>query len=103
MSFAIIETGGNQYRVEPGQSIRVEKLEAQEGDSVEFDKVLLRSSDNDLELGKPYIKGAKVEAKVKEQGREDKKIIFRYKPKKRHRRKQGHRQPYTEVEILRVE
>lgn len=97
--FAIIETGGKQYKVKEGETLRVEKLDAEEGDKVSFDKVLMKSDDGEVEVGKPYLEGSEVEAEVEKQGRDKKKIIFKYKPKKRHRRKKGHRQPFTEVEI----
>lgn len=97
--FAIIETGGKQYRVESGSKIQVEKLLVEEGGSVVFDKVLLKGEGEKVEIGTPYLEGVTVEGKVTEQGREDKKMVFRYKSKTRYRKKKGHRQPFTEVEI----
>ena len=98
--FGIIETGGKQYKVAVGGKIKVEKLDAEEGKSVTFDKVLLvAASDADVKIGKPYIMGAKVMGEVLEQGKREKLIVFKYKPKKRYRKKKGHRQPFTEVKI----
>jgi large subunit ribosomal protein L21 len=98
--FAVIETGGKQYRVLPGSKLRVEKLNAEVGSTFMFDKVLLAAGDKDeLLLGNPYIPGAKVEAKILRNARERKKIVFRYHSKTRYRKKKGHRQNFTEVEI----
>lgn len=95
--YAIIETGGKQLKVELGQSIFVEKLDVQEGETVVFDNVLVYS-DKSTKIGTPYVKGAKVTTKVEKHGKEKKVIIFKYKPKKGStRRKQGHRQPYTKL------
>lgn len=96
--YAVIETGGKQYTVNVGDKLKIEKLNANEGDKVTFDKVLLVGGDN-LKVGKPYVEGAKVEAKVLAQGKGKKIVIFKYKPKKNERTKKGHRQPYTLVEI----
>ena len=96
--YAIIATGGKQYRVAQGDVIYIEKLEAAENDSVSFD-VLLVEKDGDLKVGTPLVEGAKVEGKVLKQGRGEKILIFKYKAKKNYRRKQGHRQPFTKVEI----
>ncbi len=101
-SFAIIETGGKQYKTSPGQKIRVEKLAAGEGGNFVFDKVLLRVDGDDVKIGTPYLNGGKVEAKIVKQGRAKKKIVFRYHSKTRYRKKKGHRQPYTELEIIKV-
>lgn len=113
--FAIIETGGKQFKVTAGQKLKVEKLNVKEGDSFTFDKVLLvaqhqhpslveksEGSASDVEVGTPYIEGAKVEAKVIKQGRGKKKIVFRYHSKTRYRKKKGHRQSYTEIEITKI-
>ncbi|MEK7076800.1 MAG: 50S ribosomal protein L21 [Patescibacteria group bacterium] len=100
--FAIIETGGKQYRVSPGEKIKIEKVNSGEGENHVFDKVLLRASESAVDIGVPYVPGAKVEAKVLKQGRGDKKIVFRYHSKTRYRKKKGHRQPFTEVEILKI-
>lgn len=102
--FSIIETGGKQYVAAVGKKIKIEKLEAEEGKNVVFDKVLLiASSDDDVKVGKPYITGAKVTGEVAKQGKGDKVISLRYKPKKRVRVKRGHRQLFTEVKIVEIE
>lgn len=99
--YAIIATGGKQYRVAQGDVIYVEKLDAAENDSVSFD-VLLVEKDGDLKVGAPLVEGAKVEGKVLQQGRGEKIVVFKYKSKKNYRRKQGHRQPFTKVEITAI-
>jgi large subunit ribosomal protein L21 len=96
--YAIIETGGKQVKVEEKEVIFVEKLEANEGDTVTFDKVLL-VSDKSTKVGAPYVKGATVTAKVEKQGRGKKITIFKYKPKKHSASKKGHRQAYTKLVI----
>jgi len=95
---AIIKTGGKQYIVQPGDKLKVEKLEAKEGDKFTFTEVLLVEKGDKVEIGAPMLK-AEVEAKIVSHGKADKVIVFKYKPKKRYSRKIGHRQPYTEVEI----
>ena len=100
--FAIIETGSKQYRVAVGQKIKVEKLNAEEGASFVFDKVLLIDDNENTQTGIPYIDKATVEAKILGDGRAKKVIVFKFKPKKRYRKKAGHRQPYTEVEITKI-
>ena len=102
MPFAVIKTGGKQYIVEPGKKIKVEKLEAEEGKEVIFDQVLLTSDVKKLLVGTPLVEGAKVTGKVLKQGRADKIVVFKYKPKKRYKKKQGHRQSFTEVEITKI-
>ena len=97
--YAIIETGGKQYRVQEGDVITVEKLDVNAGDKVELDKVLVLSDDNGLKVGTPYVEGSKVIAEAVENGKGKKVIIFKYKAKKDYRKKQGHRQPYTMIEI----
>ena len=99
--FAVIKTGGKQYKVSEGDVLDIEKLEKKEGDEVVFEEVLLLEGDNS-KIGKPNVDGVSVKAKVVEQGREDKKIVYKYKPKKRQRKKKGHRQPYTRVEIKKI-
>ena len=99
---AVIKTGGKQYLVKPGDKIRIEKLEAKEGDEVIFSDVLLVEKNKKIEIGKPFLKEVKVSGKVLKQGRSEKVIIFKYKPKKRYKVKRGHRQPFTEVEILKI-
>ena len=96
--YALIETGGKQYTVEAGDKLRVEKLDAKEGDVVTFDKVVFVSGD-EPKVGTPYVEGAKVEAKVLAQAKAKKVIVYKYKSKKNERKKNGHRQPYTLVEI----
>ena len=100
--YAIIETGGKQYRVEEGDVLRVEKLNLEVGDKAVFDKVLLVSDEAGLQVGNPYLEGRTVEGTVSEQAKAKKVIIFKYKAKKNYRKKQGHRQPYTEVKIDKI-
>jgi len=100
--FAILETGGKQYKVIPGQKLKVEKLEAEPGALLSLDKVLLVADSETTKIGAPYISGAKVEVKVLKQGKGDKKIVFKYHSKTRYRKKKGHRQLYTELEVLSV-
>ena len=101
--YAIIEACGKQYKVAQGDVVFFEKLDAEEGKKVKFDNVILVSEDNGkIEVGNPYVKGAKVEGKVVSHGKAKKIIVFKYKPKKNYRRKQGHRQPYTKVEITSI-
>ncbi len=97
--YAIIESCGKQYKVAQGDVVFFEKLDAEEGKKVSFDKVILVSEDGKVQVGNPYVKGVKVEGKVVSHGKAKKIIVFKMKPKKNYRRKQGHRQPYTKVEI----
>lgn len=99
--YAIIETGGKQYKVAEGETIWVEKLDAKEGDKVKFDQVVFVSGKTP-EVGTPLVKGASVEGKVSKQGKGKKITIFRYKPKKGAASKKGHRQPYSRVEITKI-
>lgn len=101
--YAIIETGGKQYRVEEGKPVRVEKLPAEKGSEVVFDRVLLFSDNAEARAGSPYLEGCRVKGKVTAQGRGRKIIVFKYKAKKNYRRKQGHRQPFTEVLVNKIE
>jgi large subunit ribosomal protein L21 len=103
VTYAIIETGGKQYRVQPGETVRIEKLTANEGDTVVLDKVLAVSKDGNLTVGAPYVTGAKVTASVKAQGKAPKIIVFKYHNKVNYRRKTGHRQPFTAVTIEKIE
>ena len=96
--YAVIGTGGKQYKVQEGDKLRVEKLDAQVGDTVTFDKVLFLGGD-EVKVGRPYVEGAKVEAKVLEQNKAKKVIVYKFKAKKNYRNKRGHRQPYTFIEI----
>ncbi len=114
MAFAVIKTGGKQYIVTPGQKLRIEKIaapvrgeprhgrDAKDGAKVSFQEVLLVADGAKVEIGTPHVKGVKVEAEVVMQGREKKKIVFKYHSKARYRKKKGHRQPYTEVEIKKI-
>ena len=100
--YAIIEACGKQYKVAEGDVVFFEKLDAEEGKKVSFDKVVLVSDDKKVEVGAPYVKGVKVEGKVVSHGKGKKIIVYKMKPKKNYRRKQGHRQPYTKVEITSI-
>ncbi len=100
--FAVIRTGGKQYLVAPGDKIKIEKIDKPEGGEVTFNQVLLAVKNKSIKIGAPLVKGAKVKAKVLKQGKAKKVIIFKYKAKKRYQKKMGHRQPYTEVEILEI-
>ena len=99
--YAIIATGGKQYRVSEGDVIYIEKIDADVDSTVSFD-VLLVGNDGDVKVGTPVVEGVKVEGKVVGQVRGDKIIVFKYKSKKNYRREQGHRQPYTKVEITKI-
>jgi large subunit ribosomal protein L21 len=101
--YAIIETGGKQYRVQEGDVLRIEKLEAEAGQTIEISSVLAVSKDGKLTVGAPMVDGAKAVLKVVEQGRGKKIIVFKYKSKKNYRRKQGHRQPFTKVVVEKIE
>lgn len=100
--YAIIKTGGKQYCVEEGKKISVEKLDAEVGAEVTFDEVLLVAGD-ECKIGQPTVAGAKVTAQVLEQGKDKKIRIFKYKAKSNYRRRQGHRQPFTKVEVTKIE
>ncbi|MBP3463498.1 MAG: 50S ribosomal protein L21 [Clostridia bacterium] len=97
--YAIIEACGKQYKVAQGDVVFFEKLDTEEGKKVTFDKVVLVSDDKKVQVGNPYVKGIKVEGKVVSHGKAKKILVFKYKAKKNYRRTQGHRQPYTKVEI----
>ena len=99
--YAIIRTGGKQYKVEEGDVISVEKLDSEVGSKISFDVLMLCDGDK-IRVGQPTVSGAKVSAEVLEHGKDKKVIVFKYKPKKNYRKKQGHRQPYTKVKILEV-
>ncbi len=99
--YAVIETGGKQYKVSEGDVIFVEKLEVEAGATVELDKVLVVGGD-DIKVGTPYVEGAKVEAVAVKNGKAKKIIVYKYKPKKGYHKKQGHRQPYTKLEIKKI-
>jgi large subunit ribosomal protein L21 len=99
MPFAVVQTGGKQHRVEPGQIIEVEKLAADEGATIELTEVLLVSNEAGVRQGSPWVEGAKVVATVLKQTRARKIIVFKYKPKTRYRKKSGHRQWITRVQV----
>ncbi|MFL0195781.1 50S ribosomal protein L21 [Clostridium sp. WILCCON 0269] len=101
--YAVVATGGKQYKVSEGDIIYVEKLEAEVDSTVELDKVLIVNKDEGLVVGKPVVEGAKVKAKVLSQGKARKVIVFKYKAKKDYRKKQGHRQPYTKLQIEKID
>lgn len=97
--YAVIETGGKQYRVGEGQIIKVEKLPAESGGNIDFDKVLMVRNDDGISIGAPYLEGGKVTATVQSQGRHPKVRIIKFKRRKHHMKKMGHRQSYTELQI----
>ena len=99
---AVIKTGGKQYLVSPGDKIKIEKLNKKEGAEIAFNEVLLLEKGKQIQIGTPLIKGVKVVGKVLKQGKAKKVIIFKYKAKKRYKVKKGHRQSYTEVEIVAI-
>ena len=101
--FAVIETGGKQYKVIEQDIIFVEKLEANEGDEIVFDSVMALSNDNGFKAGTPTVSGAKVTAKVLKNGKNKKIYVMKYKSKKNEKKKIGHRQPYTKVQIVKIE
>ena len=100
--YAIIESCGKQYKVAEGDVVFFEKLDTEEGKKITFDKVILVSEEGKVQIGNPYVKGVKVEGKVVSHGKGKKIIVFKMKAKKNYRRKQGHRQPYTKVEITTI-
>ncbi|PJE50667.1 MAG: 50S ribosomal protein L21 [Candidatus Yanofskybacteria bacterium CG10_big_fil_rev_8_21_14_0_10_36_16] len=120
MSFAIIKTGGKQYKVAEGDKILVEKLDGEAGQEFDFEEVLMVSNGksnegknssadsssspqaSSLQVGQPLVGGAKVHARILEQGKEKKKIVFKYSSKTRYKKKKGHKQPFTKVEILKI-
>ena len=100
--YAIIKTGGKQYRVSEGDVISVEKLNVASGEKIVFDEILIVENDGELQIGAPVVSGATVEGTVVQQGKEKKIVVFKYKPKKDYRKKQGHRQPFTRVKIEKI-
>ena len=100
--YAVIKTGGKQYRVQQGDVIFVEKINAQADEAVTVDEVLLVGNDGETKIGTPVVEGAKVEGKVLAQVKSKKIVVYKYKAKKNERKKQGHRQPYTKVEITAI-
>jgi large subunit ribosomal protein L21 len=100
---AIIKTGGKQYIVAPGQKIKIEKINKKEGSEITFSEVLLLEKNKKIEIGNPFLKGAKVLGKVLKQGKDKKVVVFKFKHSNRYHVKKGHRQPFTEVEITDIE
>jgi len=100
--YAVIETGGKQYKVSEGDVVFVEKLDVEAGSTVTIDKVLVVANDDDVKVGAPYVEGATVEAEAIKNGKEKKIIVYKYKAKKGYHKKQGHRQPYTKLEIKKI-
>ena len=100
---AVIRTGGKQYLVSPGQKIKVEKIAKKEGSEINFPELLLLEKNKKIEIGTPLIKGVKIIGKIVRHGKTKKVIVFKYKAKKREKTKRGHRQPFTEVEIIKIE
>ena len=100
---AVIKTGGKQYLVEPGKKIKIEKIKGKEGKEVTFKEILLVEKNKKVEIGTPLVKGAKVIAKILSQGKRKKVVVLKYKPKTRYKVKKGHRQPFTEVKITKIE
>ncbi len=98
-TYAIVQTGGKQYQVRPGDTIRVESLPQEAGETVEFDHVLMVSKDGEVTLGNPTVSGARVTAEIVEHGRGKKIVVYKYKAKTRYHRKQGHRQSYTALTV----
>jgi large subunit ribosomal protein L21 len=101
--YAVIETGGKQYRVLEGDTIFVEKLSVEEGEDIVFDKIVALGKDDGFVAGAPYVEGVKVSAKVVKNGKSKKIMVFKYKAKKNYRNRMGHRQPYTKVQIEKIE
>jgi large subunit ribosomal protein L21 len=97
--YAVVATGGKQYKIKEGEILRIEKIDGNVGDSFTFDQVLLVADSDKLTVGQPMVEGASVSARIVEQGKEKKILVFKYKRRKRYRRKQGHRQPFTAVKI----
>ncbi|MCC8023638.1 MAG: 50S ribosomal protein L21 [Clostridiales bacterium] len=100
--YAVIKTGGKQYKVQSGDVLYIEKLDAQADSEITFDEVVAVGGDDGLKVGTPFVEGACVKAKVMKNGKGKKITVFTYKPKKNEKRKMGHRQPYTKVEIAEI-
>ena len=100
--YAVIQTGGKQYKVQPGETVLIEKLDGEPGDSVEFEQVLLLADEERVAVGRPLVEGARVVGTIVEQGRGPKLIVYKFKRRKNYRRKQGHRQDFTAVQIADV-
>ena len=100
--YAVVSTGGKQYKVQEGEVLRIEKIPGNVGDTVSFDRVLMVSDGENVRIGQPVLDNAAVDGQIAEQGKAKKIIVFKYKRRKRYRRKQGHRQQYTAVRIDRI-
>lgn len=101
--YAIIQTGGKQYKVSEGSVLKVEKLNAQPGDRLILDQVLMLSDENGVKVGNPLVSEAKVTVTVLEQGKDKKVVVYKYKKRKNYRKKQGHRQPHTKLKVEKIE
>lgn len=101
--YAVIQTGGKQYKVTEGSVLKVEKLDVQPGDRLTLDQVLMVSDGNEVRVGTPLVPNAQVTAVVLEQGRDKKIVVYKYKRRKNYRKKQGHRQPYTKIKVEKIE
>jgi large subunit ribosomal protein L21 len=97
--YAVVHTGGKQYKVEKGETLRIEKIPGEVGSAVSFDKVLMVADGEEIRIGQPVLENARVLASIVEQDKAKKVLVFKYKRRKRYRRKQGHRQPYTAIRI----
>ncbi len=100
---AVLQAGGKQYRVAPGESIQIEKIPGNAGDSVSFDKVIMTSDGEQASIGKPYVENARIEGRIVRQGKYRKVIAFKFRRRKGHRKKIGHRQAFTEVKIEKID
>jgi large subunit ribosomal protein L21 len=100
--YAVVEINGKQYRAEQGKALTVDRIDSETGTSLSFDKVLLLSGDAGVKIGTPYVEGASVKAVVESEMKDDKVIVFKYKPKKDYRRTQGHRQRYTVIQVKEI-
>ena len=100
--YAVIQTGGKQYRVQPGETVQVEKLDAEVGKTVEFNEVLLVADGENVRLGTPHVAGVKVVAEVVDQGRDSKILVYKYRRRKAWHKKQGHRQPFTALKVTEI-
>ncbi len=100
--YAVIQTGGKQYRVQPGETVQVEKLDAEVGKTVEFNEVLLVADGENVRLGTPHVAGVKVVAEVVDQGRDTKILVYKYRRRKAWHKKQGHRQPFTALKVTEI-
>lgn len=100
--YAVIKTGGKQYRVAEGETLRVERLDAEQGASIDLEQVLMIVDGDDIKIGAPFVEGGKVSATVKAHGKADKVRIIKFRRRKHHLKRQGHRQPYTELQITKI-